>query len=220
MAVRLSVIMVHTPPASAAMQSLSEDVVGQLIGLPGIDVALIGPVRTLVAESTDRLTLDTISGDVAMLDWQDPEQTIADLASVGFSGARAAHTNDPHPPQNGSPLRRIYTFDLTRFSDAAEVVQALVELRDHRRVKTLSIGLSPPPKPAATGTSHSNRNPDDSSTSGGPIPEKNGVSQVASSPPTADPPSSSKQENDRPGRTGTQPIDLDQLIDQLDELDP
>ena len=43
MAVRLSVIMVHTPPASAASSELAESVVGQLIGLPEIDLTLIGP---------------------------------------------------------------------------------------------------------------------------------------------------------------------------------
>ena len=57
MAVRLSVIMVHSPPPTSTAQQLAQGVVGELIGLPGIDLTLVEPLDRLQATSTDRLTL-------------------------------------------------------------------------------------------------------------------------------------------------------------------
>ncbi len=76
MAIRLSVIMVHAPPTAGAERT-AQSVVGELIGLNGIDLTLVGPLAQLDETSTDRLTLASLSGDVAVLDWQRPEEIVA-----------------------------------------------------------------------------------------------------------------------------------------------
>ena len=47
MAVRLSVIMVHTVPPTLAAGRTAEAVVGELIGRAGIDLTLVGPLAEL-----------------------------------------------------------------------------------------------------------------------------------------------------------------------------
>ena len=72
MAVRLSVVMVHSAPATPSAERVAQGVVGELIGLSGIDLVLVGPLDSLSESSTDRLTLSSIGGDIAMLDWRMP----------------------------------------------------------------------------------------------------------------------------------------------------
>ncbi len=202
MAVRLSVIMIHTPPAGSGKQPLAESIVGELIGLPGIDLTLIGPLQSLAESSTDRLSLDAISGDVVTLDWQTPEQSLSDLSTIGFRGSRALHTNDPQPPENGANTpRRIYAFDLNQFSDASTLVSALVQLRDHRQVKTISMSLAPPrQRPTAA------------------KPMTNPMTKPAAATPIASPTSKTAEVPETPRKSEL--IDLDELLDQLDQLDP
>ncbi|MCP4891346.1 MAG: hypothetical protein GY904_32725 [Planctomycetaceae bacterium] len=204
MAVRLSVIMIHTPPAGSGKQSLAEAIVGELIGLPGIDLTLIGPIQSLAESSTDRLSIDAITGDVAMLDWRTPQQSLSELSTIGFQGRRAPHANDPQPPENGvNAGRRIYSFDLSQVSNASTLVSALIQLRDHRQVKTISMGLvTPRQRPTASSS---------------PIP----IHPVPVKPVTIEPASPKSKTADTPEtQRKSESIDLDELLDQLDQLDP
>ncbi|MEM8666480.1 MAG: hypothetical protein AAGG48_03125 [Planctomycetota bacterium] len=215
MAVRLSVVMIQTPPASAAKQALAEQIVGEVIGLPGLDLTLVGPIRTLAESSTDRLSLEVISGDIAFLDWQPQEQAMAELAAIGFAGCRTPHANDPQPNSNHvmNPQRRIYAFDLGQFTQATDVKQALTQLRDHRQVKTLSIGLGPPSKrtPAVPhGKPTTGLTPQDATS------EKTPVNMSTPKPATDRAARPSSPQPTTPANS----IDLDHLLDQLDELDP
>ena len=79
MAVRLSVVMVHSAPATATAERVAQGVVGELIGLSGIDLILVAPLDSLSETSTDRLTLSSLDGDIAVLDWSQPEVTHASL---------------------------------------------------------------------------------------------------------------------------------------------
>lgn len=204
MAVRLSVIMIHTPPAGSGKQSLAEAIVGELIGLPGIDLTLIGPIQSLAESSTDRLSIDAITGDVAMLDWQTPQQALSELSTIGFQGRRAPHANDPQPPENGvNAGRRIYSFDLSQVSDASTLVSALIQLRDHRQVKTVAMGLAPPRQRPTASSSSLPIQPNPRN----PVPQTPALSKSK----TADKSETQKK---------SEAIDLDELLDQLDQLDP
>ena len=144
MATRLTVVMIETPPPTAGASRLAEDVVGHVIGRPGIDLTLVRSLTSTDAGSTDRLTLDSITGDLAVLDWQEPAATIRDLKSIGFPGHRAPHQWDssasPVPPAS----RRIYLFNLNQFEDAGQVLQELDQLKSKRAVRTFSIGSAQP----------------------------------------------------------------------------
>src|SRR6056297_1563232 len=78
MAVRLPVIMIHSPPGGSRWQSLGESIIGELIGRPGIDLTLVGRLSDLATGSTDRLTLESLRGDLVVLDWQPPERILSD----------------------------------------------------------------------------------------------------------------------------------------------
>ena len=137
-------------------QRMIEEVIGQLMGAEGIDLALIGRPSTLAENSVDRLTLESLSGDVAVLDWQSPGAIIGDLVAVGIDAERAAHPHDAEtssklavsvqtsPPQPvPASAKRVYAFDLANFAQPEAVIAALQALNQRRQVRTFTIGLGP-----------------------------------------------------------------------------
>ena len=165
MPVRLPVVLVQTKPPTASGQRIAEEVVGNLIGKPGIDLTLVDTIPSLAEGSTDRLTLESLSGDVVILDWFEPAAIVQRLAEIGFEGRRSSHEHDSgaseessseSPVIAGSAPRRIYAFDLSRFTKAMDLIDALVRLNDTRQVRTFTIGIGGPvasksPETAETG---------------------------------------------------------------------
>ncbi|MFG0262900.1 MAG: hypothetical protein ACF788_10965 [Novipirellula sp. JB048] len=139
---------------SGSAEGCSVDaVVGELLGLPQIDLMLIDRLEAVSAASTDQLTLESITGDMVVLDWQPPAQTCQALASLKIAGVRWPHRDDPEavvaPEQRG---RRFYALDLSRFASATAVRESILRLHAAKQVKTFSLSLGPPPaaaKPAA-----------------------------------------------------------------------
>lgn len=211
MAVRLTVIMIENAPPTAKAGRLAEDIVGHLIGRPGIDVTLIRSLSDLQAGSTDQLTLDSITADAAVLDWQSPESIVRLLNEVGFAGVRAAHRFDSQAPAESTGGRRIYGFDLTQFSEASELTKALDILKSERQVRTFSIAALAPPSSKSTAPNPLSP-PSQSPTSSATVAQNQSVKPVAKTGP-----------DDRSGpatdRQIVSDIDLDDLIDQLDQSD-
>ncbi len=247
MAVRLSVVMVHTPPPSAGASQLAEAIVGELIGMHEIDLTLVGNLPNISHESTDLLSLESLSGDVAVLDWQPPTGIVSALAELGFEGSRTPHTHDPQAPAAAEPTRRIYAFDLNQFPDACSLCAAVGDLKAKRQVRTFSLSslAAVPTPPGAVSPK----------TTGAVSPKTTGaVSPKTLSPKTLSPkttapaapkataPAAPKksQKPDSPHPAGSLPpsgtrgslpgpppaartrdsLDLDELLDRLDELDP
>lgn len=199
-----------------------EDIVGNLIGTEGLDLVLIGEPARLSATSTDRLTLETLSGDVAVLDWKCPEEITRELDRIPFAVQRARHPHDPAAPNRSEVATRgMYAFDLNRFGSSRELISALQDLNARRGVRIFSLGL-PDSAPASAQPNHAPRTRDGTSldaTSGSGISgnptsgngsrdQSGGLLSVSSAKraPTA-------------GSSGD-PLDLDDLIDQLDKADP
>lgn len=203
MAVRLAVIMVHSPPARSAATELAESIVGELIGMPEIDLTLVGPLAELADGSTDRLTLESLSGDVAVLDWHPAEQTTATLNHLGFVGDRAPHAADPEVASSGQPTRRIYVFDLNQFLDAPALCQSIEQLKSMRQTRTFGLQL-----PGGVGVNRPH--------SAAPEPTRSvpptGTADATGSRPEAT--------DDRTPGQGSGSVDLDDLLDRLDALDP
>lgn len=143
MASRLAVLMIQSRAPSAAADRLVEEVIGNLIGTPGIDLILIGALSEIGDASSDRLTLESITADVAVLDWQSPERILQGLANVDFHGQRAGHSHDPQAEAVAAGNRKIFAFDLREFADSTELNRALEKLNSDRAVRTFSIGLGP-----------------------------------------------------------------------------
>jgi hypothetical protein len=216
MAIRLTVIMIESvapPAAGAGSNQLIEQVVGNLLGRPGIDLVLIRSLAGLDPNSTDGLTLESIAGDVAVLDWQPPEEIVSALQRIGFNGCRAPHRFDTSAAVAAADERRIYAFDLTRIRDVAELQSALEALKSDRQVRTFSIGtLAPPRRPAASQAPR----PAVPAAEPASVP----VSVPASSVPASSVPASSVPASFVPAAVCRQTeLDLDALIDQLDRSD-
>ncbi len=223
MAVRLNVIMVSSAPQTATAQRVAEAVVGELIGLAGIDLALVDRLDQIQPTSTDFLTLDSLAGDVAVLNWQAAEATVGILNRLGFAGSRARHAHDPEATSPG-PSRRIYAYDLNKFDDARRVIAALGELLASRQVRTFSLDGSLAQKPAQpvaepiqkpaqtvaepTPPRAADRSGDEKS------PDRHILADPASTPAM---PHTSSAATDHGGPKKT--LDLDELVDQLDSLD-
>lgn len=246
MAVRLSVVMVQSTPPTPNAERVAEAVVGELIGLSGIDLTLVEPLDRLGATSTDHLTLSSLSGDIAVLDWQTPEQTATAFSRLGIEGERAPHPNDVAVPAPPPMQRKLYLFDLNVFDDAKVVLAALQQLNASRSVRTFSLGLAPTSKPELplagppnksttivdeqTGSGVPGASPSETESSTGRSETAAGSAAFKASDETPDSTASSTSDrlpvDHKPSRTGRHSsaadgdLDLDELIDQLDQLDP
>ena len=191
MAVRLNVLMIQPPIGDRSAQQLCEQLVGELIGLAGIDLSLIDRLDQIQPSSTDQLTLEGLREDVAVLGWGAVEQTSAALAGLGFTGNRTRHAHDPEAAQ-ALGARRVYVYDL-RQMNAGEVGAALTRLLVSRQVRTFDLG----------GISISRSTPD----AAGPEADRENSA--------VETPRDSEQSEAAP-----ESLDLDRLVDQLDQLDP
>ncbi|QDV81500.1 hypothetical protein [Planctomycetes bacterium TBK1r] len=195
---RLPVILVQNPPASAA--NLAESLVGHLIGRAGLDLTLVGRFDSLADDSTDRMTLDSITVPSAVLDWRSEPEMLDVLAAIEFHGSRCPHQLDPDGPfAPGQSPRRLFLFDLTKHNDVQKIIAELDRLRASLSVKTVSLGAlgsggSTTIKPAANKPAE---------TTARPVP-------VTAAPRQPAPVAAASPRSDE---------NLDSLIDQLDDLD-
>ena len=239
MVVRLSVVMVHSAPATATAERVAQGVVGELIGLSGIDLILVAPLDSLSETSTDRLTLSSLDGDIAVLDWSRPEVTHASLKRIGIEGLRTRHAADLEVvadavDPDAQPPRKLYFFNLMEFTDPERVISSLVKLNQARAVRTFSLApiIKRPESsdPAAGGDSRSA-----SASVSGVAPITNPVEnprmkavaeddslqqQVHAKSPTHKQAPFTQRAAEVSPFSDPDDQDLDALIDQLDQLDP
>ena len=228
MADRLNIILVQRSGLGPKSESLIEAIVGHLAGRPGMDLVLISPLSDITANSTDQLTLSSISTDAAVLTWTDAEQTIKDLEKLSFSGVRASHRGDPAAsgaavsaqPSNG---RKIYAIDLRSADSVDEVIEQMNRLREVKSVKTFQLGsLAPPsnskPSPASTSGTATNSSQPLAQTQKGLNPIQRTEPKELS---TREKSLTSDKGKASPTATGDPDSDanLDSLIDQLDQFD-
>ena len=200
MADRLNVILVSRA-SLAKSAALTEAIVGNLVGRPGIDLVLVAPLSEITEDSTDRLTLLAMTSAVAVLTWTPAPETISDLHQIGFDGWRCPHAGDPHPDNSGNASeseRSIYAVDLQNIVSAEDLADQLDRLRKAQSIQTFAInGNSHAPRVATRGALN-------------PSPPA-----IANKPPALTPPPNAEM--------STKPVDsdetLDDLIDRLDQFD-
>ena len=147
MSVRLNVVLSQSAAGSPRQREFESEVVARLISAAGIDLSLIGPLESLDASATDRLMLDGLRSDLALLSWFAPEDAASGLTRAGIEGRRAPHRLDPargdggtRPSLANAAPRRIYYFDLRRHASTDALQSALEELLASRRVVTFQLG--------------------------------------------------------------------------------
>lgn len=142
MAARLNVLLVQSPRMTPLQSNINAALAVQLMGVPGLDLAILGAVAPEMA-NTDRLLLESLSGDLAIVDWRGPEETLLALERLGIAGSRAPHRLDPGSGQPPQGARRLYLVDLRRGDSPAQVLAGLQAILASRRVVTVSLGAPP-----------------------------------------------------------------------------
>lgn len=158
MSIRLNVVLSQSADGPPQRRDLESEIVARLIGSAGIDLGLIGSLESLAENSTDRLMLERLGGDLALLSWETPAAAAERLAAARIAGRRAPHPLDPQPAAaNGSDLaavsdgeagvRRIYHHPLGAHSPA-DLQTAIERLLAARRVVTFQLAPSPANSPS------------------------------------------------------------------------
>lgn len=141
MSVRLNVVVVQSSQMSPLQVGVVAEIVIELLGRPGIDVAMVASLQPNEEQSTDRLMLSGIANDLAVVDWRSAEEILSSLSSLGLAVTRARHALDPHADAMIAGSRRVYLFDLRLGFRASEVVQTLTTLLEQRQVVTVSLSV-------------------------------------------------------------------------------
>jgi len=215
---RLAVILVQQAPAGAA--GLAESLVGNLIGRPGLDLTLVNRFDGIADDSTDRMTLESVGGHAAVLDWHSPVEIARQLEAIGFEGQRWPHPLDPIDPSAESvrqrePPRKLFLFDLNAFADPNRILAELTRLRESLSVRTVSLDTALRGKSIGTSPSPAN----DRRTGNPTLPREQSETAEANDAGVnlqSDPVRHRPRGDSVPETTDRH---LDALIDQLDDLD-
>lgn len=146
MSVRLNVVVVQSPRMTSLQVGIVAEIVIQLLGRPGIDLAMVASLESEEEHSTDRLMITSLENDLAIVDWRSADQTLASLATLGVDACRAPFILDPQPPPVSPSSRRVYVVDLRNGFKPNEVVEGIMKLLEQRQVVTVSLAG---PKPTA-----------------------------------------------------------------------
>ncbi|MEM9644030.1 MAG: hypothetical protein AAF989_03460 [Planctomycetota bacterium] len=217
-------MMVQRPAPNAGARELFESLVGQLIGRAGFDLILVDPPHRWSLESTDRLTIESLQGDLAALDWQDAGEMQNELKQFLPKLRRCPHEGDRDAAAPRMGDQRLYAVNLSNFAASDNVLRVLDGILESRQTKTF--GLTNPSIKGAAGTGGSPTIAQP--LSGGPskptpdLPSDSVSKPSASAGPKPPLPSTNAH---RPNGPQLSPgpsleLDLDDLVDQLDDLDP
>jgi len=202
MAARLAILMIQSPAPGPEAAKLSDAIVGELIGKPGLDLMMVESRGIADQSSTDRLTLESLPKDVAVLDWAAPDQIETKLRQVDPTWTRSRHADDPTIPVAPSDQKRMYAFDLHQIESTADLERKLRKLLESNQVKTIPLfvaGKSAPLQISDDPTSKIEADPAER--------------EVDVTPGEV---TSPRSDSDH----ATSAFDLDELVDELDRMDP
>ncbi len=132
------IVLSQTEIPSTNHRDLEEELVAILLMKDGLEVSIIGDIRTITPESTDALCLEGIRGDMLFVSWYPPKEAGELLNDAGIVGR---FDDSPPPavlpiaaPGHYDPLqRRIECLDLSQFDrpiDARRVIlKSLAEIK-------------------------------------------------------------------------------------------
>jgi len=201
MAVRLNILVLRPSGGGTSWHDQCDDLLGHLLGLPGLDVTLLERLPRPGDGSTETLALESIGGHAACLSWQEPDEVVADLARAGRPMWRRAHAGDSGGDSNGEGVTGagpMYFFDMRQQRDARGTLAELQSLLKTLQVPTFQIAGMSPVRPAVVS------------------PKK---AAVASIPMVASPASQTTSSSVATVKAVKSSDALDRLVDELDELD-
>jgi hypothetical protein len=145
MAPRLTVIVSQSAQRDAARVDVEETLVAELMMSPGLDATLIGPIESILPDSTDFLCLSSFNHNIGFVSWLDQETVAAHWRRLGLAGGIGA----PGGLVIGEGKPRIYFFRIEGSQAGPNVLRQLQELQADRSVRTVSIGLASSQTPNA-----------------------------------------------------------------------
>jgi len=145
MAKRLPVVMIQSRPPHSLGEKLADELVGTLIGSSGMDLMLVDPLISLAEEAMDRLTLESLEGDVVLLDWKSVEQVVGEWRQLGLAGVRSPHQLDSNAESAPLGSRRLYVINLCDVTSLDQVTSVLRQIQAAGQVKTFALGFGSNP---------------------------------------------------------------------------
>lgn len=207
MAVRMNVLMLRPIGNGSAMHHQFDDVIGQLLGRPGLDLTLLERLPGPDEASTERLALESLGGHIACLAWADPGVTVGELTVAGKPMTRRAHMSDPTPNDDNLPddlistPGRMFYFDMRKSGSNQTILNDLQGLLKRLQTPMFQIGgptaLAPRDKPKTPMVSNADS-----------PPRSRDISPALIAPQA--PQASAEPMSDQ---------HLDRLVDELDEMD-
>lgn len=209
MAVRMNVLVLRPPGNGSKAHQQFDDVIGQLLGRPGLDVTLLERLPQPGDSTTERLALESLGGHIACLAWSDAETLVGELAAAGKPMQRRVHQYDSGGMSSEDLSRapaagRMFYFDMRRVDANVSIFDDLQALLKTLQTPMFQIGAMKTPPP-------------NSKRSVSPVPP---TSSTTPAQPIAAP---SPLPSPTPVPVPAAPIeseeDLDRLVDELDDLD-
>ena len=227
MAVRMNVLVLRPPGNGSKAHQQFDDVIGQLLGRPGLDVTLLERLPGPNESTTERLALESLGGHIACLAWADAHTTVNDLAAAGKPMSRRPHRGDPEATSgNGKPADagsgRMFFFDMRKPAANVSIFRDLQELLRTLQTPMFRIGSATRPT-AADGRPPASALVPSESIDRKTIAPADPPSDAATKPTNRPEPASHEKNSDFPQRQSPTDEDLDddldRLVDQLDDLD-
>lgn len=212
MAVRMNVLVLRPPGNGSKAHHQFDDVIGQLLGRPGLDVTLLERLPGPDDSTTERLALESLGGHIACLAWADANAMTIELAAAGKPMSRRPHQHDADAAStngaaSGSAGGRMFYFDMRRPGANVSIFDDLQELL--RTLQTPMFRIGSEPKLLKT-----KPNTQPTTALGAPVrPES---APRAAAPPAA-PIALPRPAPERVAEDSED--DLDRLVDELDDLD-
>ncbi len=150
------IVLSQTDIPSTDHRDLEEELVAILLMKDGLEVSIIGDVKTITPDSTDALCLEGVRGDMLFVSWYPPEEAGQLLNNAGIVGN---FDKTPTPavlpiaaPGHYDPLqRKIECLNLSEFDrpiDARRVIlKSLAEIK-----KATDASITPAPQAPAKST--------------------------------------------------------------------
>lgn len=225
MSVRLNVLLVQSSGMSDLQSATNAQLAVEMMGVPGIDVAIVASLKADEAPQTDRLLLSSLQNDLVVIDWRDPDEMQDALAELGIHGARAPHRLDPSASRIAGGRRRLYLVDLRRGDSPRAVVEAMQALLSERRVVAVPL-MMPGAKPAvapntvASATAASAIDPaSQPACDAADLPLVTTGRRAAAATPSAAGDDHHRDKAEAPGGNHPGERDLDALVEGVNDLD-
>ncbi|MCH2115189.1 MAG: ferredoxin family protein [Pirellulales bacterium] len=173
---RLSVVVSQSRSSNPKKRALEEQVVADLLGVPGVDLTVVAHLYDLAADGTGMLCMSGISGDLVVCSWLFPraarwvlhrnnilgQEGTTLLRSLGESDEAEEPIEDEPKEESedegkarvldqiGLPPRRIYCLDLRAYDDAAVYGDEIKRIAGELQTPTVElaqwIGGNPKPE--------------------------------------------------------------------------